>query len=200
MQQQKEQGFYGSRFLINVEATTPFAAGDDADGEKDAKNKKSKSVGVTITGSFSVISPDFFKPLVGTKFQGFLSIVGGTLPIDGDVALQFIKRNDVMLKFGDLDPHAAIIQSISITPKSGSQAPIVAKIKIKVPVCNEETTGGICNKLRQSVNIELTTTQIEMDLEENSPETPAHIKQYMKDHGIKGRGKTKGNEAAGISL
>lgn len=147
---------YNKPFALEITATSPF--GYKIDGEQ--------IIGIVITGDFHTDDEKFLNDLIidDEKREGLKQILGGKLPIEKEVNIQFNERPGMIMKFPSCGQLSCELEEVKVHP-SKVDGKIKGSIKIKVPTIKEDSAGKIVSHLKDEVKIELTLNQ--NDLFEN---------------------------------
>lgn len=140
---------YNKPFKLDVVGVSPFAY----------EINEEPFTGLTITGTIRTNDTTILDDVdFGDKKDGIRHILAGSLPISGEVKLDYISRKDLRMVFGEVGPLATELGEIS-TGKLDEEGNITLRVKLKIKKVREVAAGVIVTQLKETVTVTLRTTQ-----------------------------------------
>lgn len=148
------------QFKAEVVSVTLHAGGDE----------KSMQHGATVQASIGLSDPAFIEDLgYGSKMKGLKALIGGEIPVDGDVSLQFSHRTFEFWMEGMIHNEEAELVSVVVAPGDDVNATAL-KIKVKMPKVSSKNWPVVSTSLKETVKMKLIKRQEELPLEEGDEE------------------------------
>jgi len=148
------------QFKAEIISVTLHAGGDE----------KAKSHGATIQAQVALQDPAFIEDLgYGDKLKGLKSLIGGDIPVDGDVPLKFSHKAFEFGMEGMAHNESAELVSVVVTPGDDVSATML-KIKVKLPKVSSKNWPVVSTALKETLKIKLVKRQEELALGEGEEE------------------------------
>jgi hypothetical protein len=163
-----------------------------------AENKKPTHAALTLTCIFETLKADFLNDLVYSHdyIKKMALLLGGDLPIDGDVKLLF-QQHDTQLILPKCKPLPVEIEEIMVLPRIVDGV-ISGRIKLFLPDIDHDIAGEIVSKMSKPVVIELTVKQEDLfkeaKIDQQKPDPlalPPHHAQLTESKKTEKKEKTK---------
>lgn len=148
---------FNKPFLFQITGAVPYA--------KEVKGKTEKGIKVTglhMTDEKSFLGDVELSTAAAEKLDEFLSNYS-SLPIDGEVAIKFSKRKDLVLKFGKTS-QAVDLKQIKV--KKGSSRKFDIKITLLLPNVKSSTASLIYDNFKEVEEITIEQIQEELPLKD----------------------------------
>lgn len=141
---------YNKPMNFEITSTAPWAADEAND----------TVIGITVTGMVETNDHGILDDLIINEEmkKGIPIILSGRLPIDKEVSLKFTERKDLRLKFPGCRILKCSLEEVLLHPGL-SDGNVKVRLKLKAPNLDSDTAGKIVSHLRQSVALELVSSQ-----------------------------------------